>query len=432
MSNQHTGILWHVFLDEAEICVKSGDGGNGAATFRREKHVPRGGPDGGDGGKGGDVIMIADAHVNKLIEFRHRQKFEAGNGGDGSAATRHGKNGKDVVIKVPIGTVAHDARTGEILFDFVADGQRELIAKGGAGGKGNAQFANSVRQAPTFAQKGERGITKSLRLELKLLADIGLVGLPNAGKSTLISAISAAKPKIADYPFTTLEPNLGIVQLNDFSFVVADLPGIIQGASKGKGLGLQFLKHAERAQALVHVIECRPIDGSDPVANRDIIETELEAYSNELEARPSLIALSKIDLMPDARERAALIERLQKHNIKVLPISAVTGEGVSELVACMAEIARRTPQPQTVRVIRPRPIQTADERWQVQKTRDHYRVSGEAVERMVAMTDLENDEAVQYLHRGLERLGVIEALRREGAEHGDTVFIGDYEFSMVE
>lgn len=421
-----------VFLDEAEVILRSGHGGKGAASFRREKHVPRGGPDGGDGGKGGDVKFVADSNLNTLIEFQYTKRFEAENGGDGEPATRKGKHGKDVVARVPIGTIIRDKNSRKVLADLVFAGQEALICRGGMGGRGNVHFATSVRQAPTFAEKGQPGEAKTVSLELKLLADVGLVGLPNAGKSTLISAVSAAKPKIANYPFTTLTPNLGIVRLTDFSFVMADLPGLIEGASEGKGLGLQFLKHADRTQALVHVVECEPMDESDPIANFGIVEEELANYSKELASKPRVIALSKTDMCADENRLSELGNKLQTLGHEVFPISSATNRGLEPLIYRLAEIVRTQSAIGTVPILQPMPVDDKSSGWSVRREEDYYVVSGQGVERMVAMTDMDNDEAVQYLHRRLSKLGVIESLRRHGAVEGDTVVVGDREFSFIE
>ncbi len=416
-----------MFLDEAVIHVRSGKGGDGSAHFRKEKHVPRGGPDGGDGGRGGDVALIAEPKKNTLIDFRHETKFRAEDGRDGAGSTRTGRNGKPVELVVPVGTRVFDDESGRLMADLVEPGTRFVVCKGGRGGRGNTHFTTSVRQAPTFAEKGEPAVGLRLRLELSLLADVGLLGLPNAGKSTLISRVSAAKPKIADYPFTTLTPQLGIVRVGETSFVMADLPGLIEGASEGKGLGLRFLRHAERTRVVLHVVECAPIDESAPLANLRLVRAELFRYSEELASRPSVVAMTKIDLMPD---RAEVLRELEKEGLEVFPVSAVTGEGLDALLFRLAALVDSTPRP-----IMPVEIELeADDAaaWEVLSGEEGYVVTGGEIERWVAMTDTSNMEALQHLHRRLKKAGVIDALADAGAVEGDTVKIGQVAFSYAE
>lgn len=417
-----------MFLDEAVIYVKSGKGGDGSAHFRREKHVPRGGPDGGDGGNGGDVILVCDPGKNTLIDFRYETKFRAQDGKDGAGATRTGKSGASVEIPVPPGTRVYDEATGQLIADLIEEGHRVVVCRGGRGGRGNVHFATSVRQAPTFAEKGEPGREMVLRLELSLIADVGLVGLPNAGKSTLISAVTEAKPKIADYPFTTLEPNLGIARVGDTSFVLADLPGIIAGASEGKGLGLRFLRHAERTRVVLHVVECAPLDGSDPIENFETVRRELSNYSETLASKPAIIALSKCDLIGDPSE---LVQRFRESGLEVFPVSAVTGSGVKALMHRLAELVRSHARPVPPVVIEPAPA-TAETGWKISADESGFSVHGTEVERWVAMTDLDSSEALQRLHRQLEKAGVLAALAKAGATEGDTVRIGSVEFSYSE
>jgi GTP-binding protein len=416
-----------MFLDEATIDVRSGKGGNGAASFRREKHVPRGGPDGGDGGDGGDVILIADKQVGTLLPFRYKRKFAADSGADGEGNRKFGKTGKSIKVQVPIGTVVKDAASGDILADLTFKGARYVAAKGGRGGRGNLHFVNSVRQAPTFAEKGEPAESRRLLLELKLMADVGLVGLPNAGKSTLISAVSAAKPKIADYPFTTLEPNLGIAAVGDTSFTIADLPGLIEGAAEGRGLGHRFLKHAERTRIVCHVVECSPVDESDPIANFQTISREVDAFSEALRDKPVVIALSKIDLI-DENAREEIAEELRSESgLEVFPISAATRQGIDQLMFRLAEAVRAAPD-DPIEIIEPKPEVDEREAWEVYKEENHFVVAGRRIERMIAMTDLSNDEALRMLHRKLLGIGVISALQEAGAADGDTVRIGEFAF----
>src|SRR3990170_3062464 len=321
------------FIDEAEIYVKAGDGGRGCVSFRREKYIPRGGPDGGDGGKGGDVWIIADNGLVSLLDFKYKKHYTAERGEHGQGSNCTGKGGEDIVIRVPVGTVIKDKETGEIVEDLTVNGQSIIIAKGGRGGKGNAFFVSSTYQAPKFAQPGEKGEERWFHLELKLLADVGIIGFPNAGKSTLISHISAAKPKIADYPFTTLQPNLGIVKFGDFGgFVVADIPGLIEGAHQGKGLGVKFLKHVERTSIFVHMLDLSPFTGRDPKEDFEIVNRELQAFNAELAKRPQVVALNKTDI-PEAEEKAReLLKFFDSSGIKVFLISAATGKGLKELV----------------------------------------------------------------------------------------------------
>lgn len=418
-----------MFLDEAVISVRSGKGGDGAASFRQEKHVPKGGPDGGDGGNGGDVLFVADHKLTTLLDYKYKRKFSAEEGGPGLGDKKHGKTAKTIRLRVPIGTVIKDAETNETFADLTFEGARFLACKGGRGGRGNLHFTSSVRQAPTFAEKGEPGEQRKLRLELKLMADVGLVGLPNAGKSTLISAISAAKPKIADYPFTTLIPNLGIVKAGDESFVVADLPGLIQGASEGKGLGQRFLKHAERTRVIVHVVECAPLDESEPLENFKIIQRELRSFSRELSEKPALIALSKIDLLS---EYEGVRSKLSETGLEVFPISAVTGRGLEPLVFRIAGILAANPPEIPVAIIEPKPITEGKPQFAIVKDNEEYIVQGDAVVKMVARTNLGNTEALRYLHRKLKGAGVLDLLKEKGAREGDTVRIGQFAFTYLE
>ena len=324
------------FIDEAIITVKAGDGGNGCLAFRREKFIPRGGPSGGDGGRGGDVVMVASDH-NTLLHFRFNPEHTAQRGRHGEGSNRSGKEGESIELPVPVGTVVTDADTGEILHDFSAKGERFVVARGGRGGRGNQHFATSTHQAPTEHEPGRPGEQKRLRLELKLLADVGLVGFPNAGKSTLISRISAAKPKIADYPFTTLVPNLGVVLVGDKTFVVADIPGLIEGAHEGAGLGIQFLRHVERTKLLVHLVDVSDAAGRDPVEDFDVIRHELASFSDEMAQKPMIVVASKIDAAQD-EERLASVRRLAAdRGLPFFAISSVTGAGLNELVYAMAE-----------------------------------------------------------------------------------------------
>ncbi len=338
-----------MFVDEAIIRVKAGDGGNGCVAFRREKYVPRGGPSGGDGGKGGDVILASSQHYNTLLHFRFNPEHRAERGRHGEGSNRTGRSGADLIVPVPVGTVVHDAETGEVLFDFTAPGQRFIAARGGRGGRGNQHFATPVHQAPTRAEPGQPGEERRLRLVLKLLADAGLVGFPNAGKSTLISRISAARPKIADYPFTTLEPHLGVVQMPDMrTFVVADIPGLIEGAHEGHGLGIQFLRHIERTRLLLHLVDVSESSGRDPRRDFDIILSELAGYSEELARKPMFVVATKIDILQDRRRLESLRRKAKRKGLPFFAISAVTGQGLNELLhAAAAAVLSPEPQPST-------------------------------------------------------------------------------------
>jgi len=327
------------FVDEAQITVISGHGGSGCVSFRREKYVPKGGPNGGDGGKGADVILKASSRLSTLLDLKYKRIYTAKKGESGRGSNCHGKNAPDLVIYLPAGTVVKDSNTHEILADLVEDGQSILIAEGGRGGKGNAHFSSSTHQIPRFAQSGEEGETKNLKLELKLLADIGIIGLPNAGKSTLISKVSAARPKIADYPFTTLIPNLGVIRYKDFkSLVIADIPGLIEGAHTGAGLGTRFLKHVERTSLFIHMIDASGLSGGSPVSDFEVINNELKKFSSSLADNPQLVALNKIDLITDRGELKAIEDVLTQKGLRVFGISAATGEGVNALIDAAAEM----------------------------------------------------------------------------------------------
>ena len=327
-----------MFIDEVRILVQAGDGGNGCLAFRREKYVPRGGPSGGDGGRGGDVTLVADEHENTLLKFRFNPEHRAERGRHGEGSNRTGAEGRSIEVDVPIGTVVYDETTGEKLHDFTQQGERFLVARGGRGGRGNARFATSTHQAPTEHEPGRPGQERRLRLELKLLADVGLVGFPNAGKSTLISRISAARPKIADYPFTTLEPNLGVVQLSDFrSFVVADIPGLIEGAHLGHGLGVQFLRHIERTQLLAHLVDVSEASGREPVEDFEIVMRELASFSEELAEKPMIVIASKMDTAQDPARVASLRDLARARGLDYCEISSATGQGIEAVKQAMAD-----------------------------------------------------------------------------------------------
>jgi GTP-binding protein len=423
-----------MFVDEVRIHVKGGRGGDGCASFRREKHVPRGGPDGGDGGAGGSVVMVADPALTTLIDFRYKREYKAESGGSGSGNQKSGKNGADVELRVPVGTQVTDDETGEVVADLVRPGQREVAARGGRGGRGNVHFVSSTHQAPRIAEKGEPAEERGLRLELKLLADVGLIGFPNVGKSTLISRISAAKPKIADYPFTTLVPNLGVVQVEPGkSFVVADIPGLIEGASEGAGLGHQFLRHVERTRILVHLVDVSGLTMRDPREDFAVIHRELAAYNSRLSELPQLVALNKADMPGAAEVVPSLRADLERQGYEVYEISALTGRGVQELVYAMWRALEQIPVPPPPAeepVIRYRAPD--EDRWEAEREGDEFVVRGKSIERLVAMTDMNSDAGVRRLQRILEKMGVVSRLRDLGAEDGSSVRIGDVEFDFVD
>lgn len=418
------------FIDETTVELSSGTGGSGAVSFHREKHVPRGGPNGADGGKGGDVILIADRGRRTLYDYRLNPRFRAENGVH-AISQKRGKDGKSIELKVPVGTQVRDAESGELIADLNVHGMKLVICAGGRGGHGNQHYVSSVRQVPNFAEKGAPGETRIVKLELKLLADVGLVGLPNAGKSTLLSQISAARPKIADYPFTTITPNLGVVTIADTSFVVADLPGLIEGASEGIGLGHQFLKHVERTRVLIHVVDAFPIDETDPLEGYHTIRKELEQYSPSLAERPTVIALNKMDLAPQGQANT-IREQFEGLGFPVFAISAATRSGIDPLLFAVLELLEQQEQeaPAEVNlVVRPK---EEEDVWNVIAAEDGWEIIGKRIERMVAMTDLTNPAAVRYLHRRLGRVGVIQALRDAGADEGDTVYVGNAVFTFSE
>ena len=428
--------------DRARIHVQAGAGGNGCLSFRREAHVPKGGPDGGDGGRGGDVVLVCDDSLRDLERYRRPSQLRAGRGGHGQGALRHGRDGAVLEVPVPPGTEVV-VESDDTVLDLVAPGQRAVIARGGPGGRGNKRFAGPTAQAPRFAERGLSGEESWVTLRLKLLADVGLVGLPNAGKSSLLARLTRAHPKVADYPFTTLEPVLGTLEADDRQLVIADIPGLIEGASSGAGLGHEFLAHIERTQVLVHVLELAPLDGSDPDENYALIERELELHDPRLASLPRVLALSKADLVDtEARERARLrwAEKLGP-GVPVIVTSSVAGIGLREL---STELLREVPmaptgpgdrgvrlEPATEvvehRVFRP----AADRGWRVERVGDRsFRVSGRGIERLVARYDLDNEDALAYLERRLRGIGVIDALAGQGFEPGDDVEIAGVVFDL--
>ncbi|MCI0583047.1 MAG: GTPase ObgE [Chloroflexi bacterium] len=420
-----------MFLDRVKIWVRAGAGGDGAATFRREAHVPRGGPDGGDGGRGGSVHLRVDPGQTTLRDFRYRHHFRATPGGRGEGSRRHGPAGRDLVLDVPPGTAAFDDETGALVADLVATGQMAMIARGGRGGLGNKHFATSTHQAPKHAQKGEPGEERWLRLELRLIADIGLVGLPNAGKSTLLAALTAATPKIADYPFTTLEPNLGVMDLGDEDRrrpTIADVPGLIEGASDGAGLGHAFLRHVERTRVLVHVVDGA---GRDPAWDYDVIRDELAAHDPALLEKPILVAFNKLDLPGAAEAWPAFRKARQRDRLAVVGIAAATGQGIAELRVALAgllpsaDAMAEPPEPAGVVVHR---IEGMGDAFSIERDEDGVlRVRGRRIERIAAQTNFEIEESAERFQRDLVRLGIAAELRSAGVTSGDLVRFGEVE-----
>jgi GTP-binding protein len=419
-----------MFLDRVKIWVKAGDGGDGAATFRREAHVPRGGPDGGDGGRGGSVNLVVDPGQTTLRDFQYHHHFKATPGGRGERSRRHGKAGDDLRLSVPPGTAIYDDAGNALLADLVASGQEAMVARGGRGGLGNTHFKTATHQAPRHAQKGEPGEERWLRLELRLIADVGLVGLPNAGKSTLLAALTAARPKIADYPFTTLEPNLGVLDLgvdDERRPTIADVPGLIEGASTGAGLGHAFLRHVERTRVLVHVV-----DGStrDPEWDYHAIRDELEAHNPALLEKPMLVAFNKLDLPPATKAWDTFRRARAKDRVPVVAIAAATGEGIERLRVALADLLpsaaelEAPPEPAGVVVHR---LDTMADTFLVEREDGGFRVRGRRIERLAAQTNFDNDESAERFQRDLARLGVEDELRRAGVRPGDTVRIGPTE-----
>ena len=414
-----------MFIDEVEIYVRSGKGGDGMVHFHREKYVPHGGPDGGDGGRGGDVILEVVPTLNALSAFRHKARYIAPDGGKGGPNNMSGKSASDLVISIPPGTIVTDADSGDLLGDLVETGQQLVVCKGGRGGRGNQHFATASRQVPRMAERGEPAVEHNLRLELKLIADVGIVGVPNAGKSSLLASVTNAKPKIADYPFTTLEPNLGVADLDeDTSLVLADIPGLIEGAHEGAGLGDAFLRHIQRTRVLIHLINGL---AEDPLADFSQTNSELALFDPNLGKKPQVVALNKMDL-PDVRERWPRIKaELEEHGYTPMAVSVATGENVRQLLWNAAELLKSTPEPEPVTSL---PVYRPPEdprTFTIEQTTDGWKVAGAAIERAAAMTYWQHEDSVTRFHHIMQRIGLEEALREAGVQNGDTVFIGEYE-----
>ena len=429
----------NMFVDRAKIYIRSGKGGDGAVSFRREPFVPEGGPDGGDGGKGGDVIFQADENLRTLMDFRYKRKYEAENGQNGMKKKRFGKNGQDLVIKVPVGTMIIDEESGLLMKDLTENGQSFVAAKGGKGGKGNAKYATSTRQAPNFAEAGGFAKERQVILEMKLIADVGLVGFPNVGKSTLLSVSTSARPKIANYHFTTIAPNLGVVQIYDTSFVMADIAGIIEGAHEGAGLGHKFLKHIERTKVLIHVVDVSGSEGRDPVEDFDKINKELEQYSPKLLKKPQIVAANKIDLTDEeSPEYIEFKEYVESKGYKVFPMSAPINIGVREVLAEAASqlqrLSEEPPEDDEYEMFDFEADEQDPDYRVVKVTFDgrNYVLEGRQLEKIFNSTNFNDAGSLRYLYKYIEKSGAVEKMREMGIEDGDTIRIKDFEFEYLD
>lgn len=422
-----------MFVDRVKIHVKGGNGGNGMVSFFRAKYITHGGPDGGDGGRGGDVIFVGDESMGTLMDFRYKRMFKAGNGQDGGKRNCFGKDGESVVIKVPVGTVIREAESGKIMADITKHGEEKILIHGGKGGKGNQHFATPTRQAPRYAEPGRVAKEYDVILELKLIADVGLIGFPNVGKSTLLSMVTNANPKIANYHFTTLAPNLGVVEgrYGD-SFVLADIPGLVEGASEGVGLGHAFLRHVERTKVFIHVVDAAGVEGDDPVENVRKINQELEAYNPELMKRPQVIAANKTDIPGSEENVERMKEAYEKEGFEVFPISAATNKGLDELLTKVAEILKNYPED----IVFEEEYEEYDEvavdqePFTIEVEDEVYVVRGVGVEKMIGYTNIDTEKGFAFFQRYLKEKGIIEALEEKGIQEGDTVRIYDMEFEF--
>ncbi len=418
-----------MFLDEVIIYCKAGNGGDGCVGFHREKYVQKGGPDGGDGGKGGSIYVQADAGMTTLIDFRYKQHYRAENGLPGAGKNMFGQRGQDMVIKVPRGTVVYDAESGGILADAFNPDEKILLLQGGRGGRGNARFATPVKRSPAFAENGEKTIERKIRLELKTIADVGLVGFPNVGKSTLLSVISAAKPKIADYPFTTLTPNLGVVRHFDGSFVVADIPGLIEGAAEGQGLGHKFLRHVERVRLIVHVVDVSGADGREPVEDYRIIRNELKRYSERLYELPEIIVANKCDALQDGETLTALKEAV---GCPVLSVSAVTRQGVKELLDAVTLRLKELPPPEPIHFTKYEYEAVDKDSVIIEQHNGAFFVSGGYVEELARKAYLDDNDSFNWFQKKMRERGIIDMLKERGAKDGDTICVLDLAFTLME
>ena len=428
-----------MFVDRATINIISGKGGNGCVSFRREPFVPEGGPDGGDGGKGGDVVIMADKNLRTLMDFKYKRKYQAENGQDGMRKKRYGKSGQDLVIKVPMGTVVIDEATGLVMMDLTEDGQSFVAAKGGRGGKGNVHFKNSVRQAPNFAEAGTAAKERTVILELKSIADVGLVGFPNVGKSSLLSVATSASPKIADYHFTTIDPNLGVVNIHDTSFIMADIAGIIEGAHMGLGLGLRFLKHIERTKVLIHVVDVSGSEGRDPIEDFEKINSELLQYSKSVADKPMLVCANKIDLTDEEDpEYLRFKEYVEGKGYQVFPVSAPINYGVQALLdAALAELQRVLREPQPEPEIEYFDFETDDvdpeyRTVNVDTDEDGFVVTGKQLRKIFDSTNFNDFGSLRYLYKYIEKSGAIDRMKEMGLDEGDTIKVLDYEFEYYD
>ena len=423
------------FADRAKIIIKSGKGGNGSVSFRREPYIPQGGPDGGNGGKGGDIVILADRNLRTLMDFRYKRKYEAENGEDGRGRQQFGKDGADLVIKVPVGTVVRDAESGAVMADLTEDGQSFVAAKGGRGGKGNVMFKNSVRQAPNFAEAGGFARERVIELELKLIADVGLVGYPNVGKSTLLSVSTSASPKIANYHFTTITPNLGVVSMYDSSFVMADIPGLIEGASEGQGLGLDFLKHIERTRILIHVVDASGSEGRDPKDDFDKINAELASYSEKLAKKPQIVCANKID-MADDETFESFKAYVESKGYPVYPCSAPIHEGVDELLRAAYKLLQTVEQEEEEQPVFFKDTAPEDDpdyrNVYVEPKKGGFLVTGKQLEKIFNSTNFNDAGSLRYLYRYIEESGAIDRMLEMGLEEGDTITVIDYDFEYYD
>ena len=427
-----------MFVDRAKINIRSGKGGDGAVTFRREPYVPEGGPDGGDGGKGGDVVFKADNSLRTLMDFRYKRKYQAENGQNGMKKKRFGKKGADLIIKVPPGTMIIDEESGALMKDLINHGDSFVAAKGGKGGKGNVHFKSAIRQAPNFAEAGGVAKERNVILELKLIADVGLVGFPNVGKSSLLSTSSKAKPKIANYHFTTIEPNLGVVEVSNTSFVLADIAGIIEGAHQGAGMGFKFLKHIERTKIIIHVVDISGSEGRDPIEDFETINKELRAYSNVLANKPQIVAANKIDLIEDNNSGYELFkEYAENQGYAVFPISAPINLGVPELMAYAAKILAEVENTSMEEIMETFDFEredTDDNYRKVEVRRDNHKyvIEGKQLTKIFNSTNFNDIGSVRYLYKYIEKSGAIDKLKSMGLKEGDTVCIRDFEFEYID
>lgn len=423
-----------MFIDKARIFVKSGNGGNGAVSFRREKYVPAGGPDGGDGGNGASVIFEVDLGLRTLMDFKYQRKYVAEHGEDGSKKRKAGRNGEDLILKVPPGTIIRDEATGLVIADLKEEGDRAVVAKGGRGGKGNQHFANAVRQAPAFARSGSDGVEKWVVLELKMIADVGLLGFPNVGKSTFLSVVTKAKPKIANYHFTTLTPNLGVVRTKfGESFVLADIPGLIEGAAEGVGLGHDFLRHVERTKVLIHIVDISGLEGRDALDDFDKINGELKLYNEKLATRPQVVVANKMDILEDESIFDEFKNELEKRGYKVFKMSAATRQGVDDVIAYVSELLREAEEIELVseeEMFRPELDEVQDEGLQIDIEDGVYVVTGKSLRRIMYSVNFDDMESLQYFQKAMESQGVFDRLREMGIEDGDTVRIYEIEFEF--